>query len=472
MTASRTPDDRAVRFDAVDGPIHFMGIGGAGMCALAELVHRRGLTVTGCDAKEGASVQRLRRMGVPVVIGHDASHVEGVGAVVVTAAVPADHPELTAARAAGIPVWKRAAVLGAVADQGRVVAIAGTHGKTSTTAVTVQLLQEAGLDPTGLVGGTVADWGGNLRLGGDLYVVEADEYDRSFHHLAPDVAVVTNLEADHLDIYESLDGVHEAFHTFLAGLRPGGRAVVCADDPGASTLLSRLGSRGYTYGTSAGSQLRAHDVISDSDGTRFRVSEDGRDRGEATLPVPGRHTLQNALAAAAVARWFGADWGAIRRGWAAHRGVRRRFDRLGEVAGVEVVDDYAHHPTEIVATLAAAREAWPNRRLVVVFQPHLFSRTRDFADDFGRVLAQADVAWVTGIFPAREQPIAGVDHHLIVDAVERAGGTVREHADLGTLHDAVAEEIEEGDVVVAMGAGSIEHFGPRLVTRLEEVVHA
>jgi len=472
MTTARTPDTGLPPLNSVDGAIHFMGIGGAGMCALAELVHRRGLTVTGCDTKEGEAVRRLRDMGLSVTIGHDPSHIRGAGAVVVTAAVPTDHPELGAARAAGIPVWKRAAVLGAVAGEGRVVAIAGTHGKTSTTAITVRLLEEAGLDPTGLVGGTVSAWGGNLRIGGDLYVVEADEYDRSFHHLAPDVAVVTNLEADHLDIYGSLDGVYEAFHTFLAGLRPGGRAIVCADDPGASSLLPRLGSAGYTYGTSAGSQLRAYDIVSGPEGARFRVSEDGRDVGDATLPVPGRHSLQNALAAAAVARRCGADWAAIRRGWAAHRGVRRRFDRLAAVSGVEVVDDYAHHPTEIVATLAAAREAWPNHRLVAVFQPHLFSRTRDFADDFGRVLAQADVAWVTGIFPAREKPIAGVDHHLVVDAVERAGGDVREHADLETLHAAVAEDVREGDVVIAMGAGSIEHFGPRLIGRLEEIVHA
>jgi UDP-N-acetylmuramate--alanine ligase len=449
-----------------------MGIGGAGMCALAELMVRRGRAVTGCDAKDNATVERLRRMGVRVEIGHAAEHVRGAGAVVVTAAVPQDHPELEAARAAGVPVWKRAAVLGALVEPGRVVAIAGTHGKTSTTAITVRLLREAGLDPTGIVGGTVAEWDGNLHVGSDLYVVEADEYDRSFHHLAPDVAVVTNLEADHLDIYGSLAGVREAFHTFLSGLRPNGRAILCADDPGASVLLPRLRDRGYTYGTSAGAQLRAIDVTSGPDGMRFRVVEDGRDAGEGRLLAPGRHSLRNALAGAAVTRHFGGDWAAIRRGWAAHRGVRRRFDRIGSAAGVEIVDDYAHHPTEILATIAAARDAWPARRLVVVFQPHLFSRTRDFADDFGRVLAQADVAWVTGIFPARERPIPGVDHHMIVDAVTRAGGEVRDHEDLDSLHDAVADETEGGDVVIGMGAGSIERFAPRLLGRLAEVVHA
>jgi UDP-N-acetylmuramate--alanine ligase len=472
MMSMSDAERREMRLDDVEGPIHFMGIAGAGMYALAELMAARGHTVTGCDVRESAAVARLRSLGIDVEIGHDPAHVVGAGAVVVTAAVPADHPELVAARSAGIPVWKRAVALGMAVSSGRVAAIAGTHGKTSTTAATVRLLVEAGLDPTGLVGGTVAQWDGNLRMGGDLYVVEADEYDRSFHHLAPDVAVVTNLEADHLEIYGSLAGVREGFHTFLAGLREGGRAIVCADDPGASALLPRLGDRGYTYGTSAGSQLRADEIRTGPEGTRFRVFEEGEDRGTFHLPQPGRHTLLNALAAAAVARWFGAEWTPIRRGWAAHRGVERRFDRLGERAGIEIIDDYAHHPTEIATTLAAVRDAFPSRRVVAVFQPHLYTRTRDFAGEFGRALAAADVVWVTEIFPAREQPIEGVDHHLIVDEARRAGADVHVHADLDTLHDAVAATLRPGDVVIGMGAGSIERFGPCLHERLEEVVHA
>lgn len=464
------------RLGADAGPIHFMGIGGAGMYALAELFVQRGHTVTGCDVREGPAVSRLRDLGVEISMGHDPAHVSGVAAVVVTAAVPASHPELVAARETGIPVLKRAAALGAVVNEGRVVAIAGTHGKTSTTAVTVRVLREAGLEPTGLVGGTVAEWNGNLHVGGDLYVVEADEYDRSFHQLAPDVAVVTNLEADHLEIYGSLEGVLEGFRTFLAGLREGGRAVICADDAGAASLVTSVGDAVLTYGTSAGAQLRAVDVVSGPEGVRFRVFEEGEDRGEATLPTPGLHTLRNALAAAAVARILGADWASIRRGWAAHQGVQRRFDRIGSADGVEVIDDYAHHPTEIAATLEAAREAYPARRIVAVFQPHLYSRTRDFADAFGRALAAADIVWVTGLFPAREDPIEGVDHTLVLGAVEAAGTPVHEHTDLETLHDAVASEVVAGDVVIGMGAGSIERFGPRLYSLLQarsgEVAHA
>ena len=450
------------------GPIHFVGIGGAGMYALAELVVRQGHTVTGCDTKESAATRRLAELGVRVYRGHDPEHVEGAAGVVTTAAVPPDHPEIRAAREAGIPVWKRAEARGEVGNRGRVVANAGTHGKTSTTALTVHLLAEAGLDPTGLVGGSVPDWGGNLYLGGDLYVVEADEYDRSFLTLEPDVAVVTNLEADHLDIYGSLAGVRDAFHQFVAKLRVGGRGIICADDSGAAALLTRLPGTGYSYGLSAGSQLRAVEVRPHpGGGTLFRVMEAGVDRGEAHVSLPGRHNLLNALAAAAVARTLGGEWDAIRRGWASFPGVARRFQRLGEVAGVAVVDDYAHHPTEIAAILGAVRDAYPGRRLIAVFQPHLYTRTRDFALEFGEALAAADQVWVTDVFPAREAPIPGVDGGVVARAVQRQGGRVREHPALDGLAEALAEATEAGDVVVTLGAGSIERVGPELKRVLE-----
>ena len=314
--------------------------------------------------------------------------------------------------------------------------------------------------------------GGNLRRGGDLFVVEADEFDRSFLTLDPDVAVVTNLEADHLDIYGDYAGVRAAFLAFLDRRRPGSRVIVCADDPGASSLLPRVNGSGYSYGLSAGSQLRAVEVNPDPAGTCFRVMEDGHDRGTACLPLPGLHNLRNALAAAAVARHLGCGWEHIRSGWAAFRGVGRRFQRLGEFQGVLVVDDYAHHPTEIAATLDATRAAYPGRRVVAVFQPHLYSRTRDFAGEFGRALALADHVWVTDVFPAREEPIPGVDGGLIARCATRAGARVTEHPSLDGLARAVVEASRPGDVVVTLGAGSIERVAPELKALLQEPAHA
>ena len=442
------------------GPVHFMGIGGAGMCALAELVLRQGGRVSGCDLKTSESARRLASLGARVDVGHSAAHVEDAVAVVITSAVPADHPELARARARGIPVLKRAVALGALVNRGRLVAISGTHGKTTTTAMATEVLAAAGLDPIGLVGGTVAGWESNLRFGnGDLFVVEADEYDRSFHTLTPDVAIVTNVEADHLDVYGDLAGVEQGFRDFLANVRAGGRIAVCADDSGASRLLAGLPG-GYSYGLSSGSQLRAVDVATKADGTSCRIIEDGDEAGSLRVAMPGLHNLRNALGAAAAARHLGVEWGAIERGLAAYRGVGRRFDRLGEAAGVAIIDDYAHHPTEIRATLQAVRAIHPDRRLVAVFQPHLYSRTRDFHREFGAALAGADVVWVTDVFPAREQPIPGITGALVADGTRDAGGPVVHYqADFGGLTAALAPTLQSGDVLVTMGAGSIEETG-------------
>ena len=470
------PDLRAL---AGDRPVHFIGIGGSGMCALAELLHRTGGRVSGCDQKESAALADLARLGAEVRVGHDAAHVAGAAALVITSAVPQDHPEVVAARRAGIPVFKRAEALGAWVASGTVVAIAGTHGKTTTTAMTTEVLARAGKDPTGIVGGRVAAWDGNLRFGSpSLYVVEADEYDRSFHRLTPDIAVVTNVEADHLDIYGDYAGVRAGFAQFLEGVRSGGRVIACADDHGASSLLPRVAAKAYTYGTSAGSMLRATDVSVREDLTRCTVLEDGRRVGTLALRKGGRHNLLNALAAAAAARALGVDWIPIREALADFAGVARRFERLGDAAGVLVIDDYAHHPTEITATLATARASFPGARLVVVFQPHLFSRTRDFTVEFGRALAVADVVWVTDVFPAREAPIPGVTGETVVQAARAAGANdVRYHPDIASVADALADELRSGDVLITLGAGSIETVGRAVLARLSrvglgEVVHA
>jgi UDP-N-acetylmuramate--alanine ligase len=461
---------------ARQGHVHFVGVGGSGMSPLAELILRSGGPVSGCDARGSAITARLEALGARIALGHDPSHVADAVAVVTTSAVPSDHPELEEARRRGLPVLKRAEALGAIVNRGRVVAVAGTHGKSTTTAMTAEILVAGELDPTALVGGPVPAWEGNLRLGGrDLYVVEADEYDRSFHTLEADVAVVTNVDEDHLDVYGDLAGVREAFRGFLSRVRPGARVAVCADDPEASRLLAVLPVAGYAYGLSPGSQLRAVDLEAVPGGTRCRILEEGRAEGELLVRVPGVHNLRNALGAAAAARHLGVSWEAVRSGLERFTGVARRFQTLGEIEGVLVIDDYAHHPTEIAATLEAIRLAHPGRRLVAVFQPHLYSRTRDFADGFGRALALADVVWVTDVYPAREAPLPGVTGEVVADAARRHGGPgtqVRYERALEGLAQVVAEDLDPGDVVVTLGAGSVEVLGPQLVRRLGEVARA
>jgi UDP-N-acetylmuramate--alanine ligase len=459
---------------AADRPVHFMGVGGAGMYPLAELLLRSGGQVSGCDVKDGPALRALAAAGGAVEVGHDPVHTRDAAALVVTSAVPQDHPELIAARGAGVPVLKRAEALGAWVASGTVVAIAGTHGKTTTTAMATQVLAEAGQNPTGIVGGRVQGWDGNLRLGSDdLFVVEADEYDRSFLTLSPDVAVVTNVEADHLDIYGDLEGVRRGFLDFLTGVRGGGRVVVCADDHGASRLLPYVGPSGYTYGTAAGSMLRATDLQVSDRVTSAVLIEDGRHAGRLEITVGGRHNLLNALAAAAVGRSLGVDWSSILSALADFQGVQRRLQKLGEVAGVTVVDDYAHHPTEIIAALSAVRGMYSDRRVVAVFQPHLYSRTRDFAREFGEALAGADELWVTDVFPAREAPLPGITGEVVSRAAEAAGASaVRYVQSVDLSASELAATLAEGDVVVTLGAGSIERLGSELLETLGAPVHA
>ncbi|MFN2566920.1 MAG: UDP-N-acetylmuramate--L-alanine ligase [Gemmatimonadaceae bacterium] len=445
-------------------PVHFMGIAGAGMSALAELVVRRGVRVTGCDLTT-AGTEDLARLGIPLVAGHDPAHTQDARALVVTAAVPQDHPELARARALGLPVIKRAEALGDLTRGRELVGVAGTHGKTTTTVMTADALAAAGREPTALAGGRVSAWGGNLRPGADrLYVVEADEYDRSFLTLAATVAVVTNIEADHLDIYKDLRDIRAAFAQFVRGART---VVLCADDPGANTLPTRSSSEVIRYGIDSGdARLLARDPRTPDGRFAFAVEFDGERLGELSLAVPGRHNALNALAAVASGLSLGAQFASMAPAIGRFSGVGRRFEHVGDARGVRVIDDYAHHPTEIAATLAAARGAFPGRRLVVAFQPHLFSRTRDFAADFGAVLAAADVLFLTEIYAAREQPIPGVTADLIADAVKAAGGRLAWRGPRAELADALAATAREGDVVVVMGAGDITKTGRELLERL------
>ncbi|HEX3160082.1 MAG TPA: UDP-N-acetylmuramate--L-alanine ligase [Gemmatimonadaceae bacterium] len=449
-------------------PVHFVGIAGAGMSALAELFARRGIAVTGCDNATTAA-DDLRRLGITVLQGHDPVHVEGARAVVVTSAVARDHPELARARELGLPVIRRAEALGEAVSGGTVVGIAGTHGKTTTTVMTTEALRAAGLHPTGIVGGRVAAWAGNLSDGGDrTFVVEADEYDRSFLALTPTIAAITNVEADHLDIYRDLDDIRGAFEQFA---RPARGIVLCADDAGAASLRLPESADVVPYGvesaaTPSTTRLLARGVRMDDGRTLFDVVFDGGVVAQATLQVPGLHNVRNALAAIGGGLLLGADAGALCAGLAGFAGVERRFQRLGEAAGVFVVDDYAHHPSEITATLQAARASFPGRRIVAAFQPHLFTRTRDLHAEFGAALAAADRVFLTEIYPAREQPIAGVSSTLVRAGVERAGGQVAWLGARDALAEALAGAVQDGDVVLTLGAGDITRTGPELLHRL------
>jgi UDP-N-acetylmuramate--alanine ligase len=454
----------------VAGEVHFVGIAGAGMSALAAWLLRSGVRVSGCDVQPGETGDVLRALGARVEQGHDPAHIQDADVVVSTVAVPADHGELAAARARGIPVYKRAEALGLVVGGAPVLAVAGTHGKTTTSAMATAILAEAQLDPTAFVGGRVASWGGGFRAGSDeLFVVEADEYDRSFLSLHPRALVVTSVEADHLDVYGSLEHIEQAFRVLVERIPAEGVTALCMDEPVARRLRSSARSPVITYGTGEDAALRATDIAAEGRGSRFQVREAGQTLGSLAVGVPGVHNVRNSLGAFAAARHFGADFASAQRALANFSGVGRRFEQLGSVRGIDVIDDYAHHPTEIRATLAAARTAYPGRRLVAVFQPHLYSRTRDFTNQFGEALAEADVVWVTDVYPAREAPIPGITGEVIADAARAAGArAVHYRASLEELIGTVARSLATGDVCLALGAGNIDVAARELMQRLQQ----
>jgi len=451
-------------FDPSDPrPVHFVGIGGAGMSALALIARRRGVPVTGCDP-EPAGAADVAALGAEVFRRHDPGHITGVRALVYTAAVRPDLPELVAAREAGIPVVPRKEALARLVAGGTVVALAGTHGKTTTTVMTTCALTAAGLAPTGLAGGRVRQWGGNAWPDGDrLFVVEADEYDKAFLALSPEVAVVNNVEADHLECYGSLDALEEAFATFA------GRAsvrLIGADDPGAARLAERLGPGTLRFGVREDAEILISKVRQGQAMTAAELRLPGLRAVTLRLQVPGMHNLRNATAAIAVVHALGGPVEPALEALAEFAGVGRRFERLGEAGGIELVDDYAHHPTELVATLAAARQAYPGRRLVAVFQPHLYSRTAAHGIEMGRALAAADVAVVTEIYAAREQPMPGVSGLQVAESARLAGATVHFAPERGKVSSLVRELLQPGDVVLTLGAGDITRLGPDLLAGL------
>lgn len=442
-------------------PVHFMGIGGAGMSALALLAARRGVTVTGCDT-DPAGAADVAALGATIQAGHDPAHVAGARAVVATAAIPADHPELLAARAAGIPVVPRKRALADLVNPHQVVALSGTHGKTTTTVMATEALVAAGMDPTGLAGGRVAQWGGNARIGGDrLFVVEADEYDRAFLELRPGVAVVNNVEADHLEIYGTLNAIEDAFVQFAGSSRI---ALVGTDDPGASRVAVRLKNKVWRFGT-GDADLRIGSVEQGPKGTSARVRlPDGR-QVVLRLSVPGMHNILNATGALGAVVALDGDVDAALVALAEFRGAGRRFERLGDAKGITFIDDYAHHPSELTATLNAMKQAFPGRRLVAVFQPHLYSRTQLLGELMGKALAAADLAIVADVYAAREQKVEGVTGEMVAVAVGYMGGRSIYVPKRAELDDVVAENVKSGDVVVTLGAGDVTKVGRELVAR-------
>jgi UDP-N-acetylmuramate--alanine ligase len=440
--------------------VHFMGIGGAGMSALALIAHRRGVAVSGCDVDPSGAAD-LSALGVMVSQGHDGAHLAGARAVVVTAAVPSGHPELQRARDLGLPIVPRKVALAELIQGAQAVGIAGTHGKTTTTVMITEALTAAGLNPTGIAGGRVSSWGGNARVAGDeLFVVEADEYDQAFLTLYPTVAVVNNVEPDHLECYGSMDALEDAFVEFAGRARI---VIACADDPGARKVAERVGKAVRTFGLAGDADLRITDVVQRADRTDARIVWPDDRSVALRLRVPGLHNLRNAVAALGVADALRAPLEPAAAALGEFTGVGRRFERLGEFSGVAVVDDYAHHPSELAATLSAARQAFPGRRLVAVFQPHLYSRTAAHGQAMGEALAAADLVIVTEIYPAREQPIAGVSGRQVADAAERAGADARFEPTRAEVGKTVYRALRAGDVVLTLGAGDITRVAPELV---------
>ncbi|HYR33790.1 MAG TPA: UDP-N-acetylmuramate--L-alanine ligase [Burkholderiales bacterium] len=443
--------------------IHFVGIGGAGMSGIAEVLANLGYQVTGSDLAANAATRRLGSLGVKVFLEHKAQQVNGADAVVVSSAVQADNPEVVAARGHRIPVVPRALMLAELMRLKRGVAIAGTHGKTTTTSLVASVLAEAGLDPTFVIGGRLNAAGSNARLGsGDFIVVEADESDASFLHLQPVIAVVTNIDADHMDTYgQEFPRLKQAFVQFLQNLPFYGAAVLCADDPNVRDVLPLVSKPIVTYGTGADSRVRAEAITPQGARMRFRAQRAGGRALDVLLNLPGQHNVLNALAAIAVADELGVADAAILKALAEFHGVGRRFQNYGEVAlegggSFTLIDDYGHHPAEMAATLAAARGAFPGRRIVLAFQPHRYTRTRDLFEDFVRVLSTADALLLAEVYAAGEAPIVAADGRSLARAVRVAGKVEPVFVEeIAEMPDTIRRTARAGDVVLTMGAGSI-----------------
>ncbi len=446
---------------------HFIGIVGAGMSGLARIMLARGEKVSGCDLVDSPVVRALREAGAEVFVGHSPAHLrEGVDVVVVSAAVPEDNVELCAARERGLTVLTRGELLARLMAGYKGIAVAGSHGKTTTTSMISLVLASCGLDPTCVIGGEVRDIGGNARLGkGEYFVAETDESDGSFLLLVPYIAVVTNIDNDHLDYYREVGKIEEAFSRFLARLQPGGFAVLCTDDPRVRRLAAEARRPVVTYGLGGEAEYTAQITELAGFSSFSRVFRRGECLGELKLAVPGAHNVQNALAAVAVAEKLGLPFPEVAAALASFRGVRRRFQLVSDAGGVLIVDDYAHHPTEIATLLQAAR-ALPRERLLVVFQPHRYTRTLLLREEFGGAFRGADLVVVVPLYPAGERPIPGVSAELIAAEVARKGQRVISLGGLAEAVEFLVREVRPGDLVLTVGAGDVWRVGEDLARLL------
>jgi UDP-N-acetylmuramate--alanine ligase len=452
--------------------VHFVGIGGIGMSGIAEVLINLGFHVSGSDLKPSAVTDRLQRMGVEVSEGHRAENVGEPHVVVRSTAVRDDNPEILEANRRSIPVIPRAEMLAELMRlKAHTVAVAGSHGKTTTTSMVATVLGHAGLDPTIVVGGVVGAFGSNAHLGtSDLMVVEADESDRSFLMLTPTIAVVTNIDREHMDYYHDMDDVRACFASFVNKVPFYGSSVLCLDDPNVQAIIPLLERRRLTYGLSAQADVSAHGIRYDNNfGSKFTVWRGTNEVGELSLRVPGMHNVYNALAAIAVGFELEVEFEKIAEGLGSFTGAGRRFQPKGEVNGALIVDDYGHHPTEIRATLAAAKLGSGGRRIVVLFQPHRYSRTNDLMQEFARSFNNADVLFISDIYAASEDPIEGVNSETLTAAIKRFG-----HKDatyIGPLENAapiLRDHVQPGDLVVTLGAGTVNRVGDQLLALLQE----
>ncbi len=451
------------------GTIHFVGIGGIGMSGIAEVMHQLGYSVQGSDMADSYVVEKLRKTGIPVTIGHSADNLGDAAVVVCSTAIRDSNPEVAAAAEKRIPRVRRAEMLAELMRMQKTVAVAGTHGKTTTTSMIAALLDAGGIDPTVINGGIINRYGSNARLGkSDWWVIEADESDGSFLRLDGTIAVVTNIDPEHLDHYGDFDAVKKAFCEFIENVPFYGLAVMCIDHPDVQSVLSRIRDRRIvTYGFSALADIRADNVRPEAGGSRFDLLVLGKEGERRTvagvhIPIPGRHNVQNALAAIAVAMELGIDDETIVRGFEKFEGVKRRFTRVGEVDGAIVIDDYAHHPTEIKAVLSAAREA-AEGRVIALVQPHRYTRLRDLMEEFQNAFNDADIVFVAPVYPAGEEPIEGVDSAALAEGLRAHGHRVaRPVADLDDVCATLRDLAADGDMIICMGAGDITKWAAAL----------